>query len=301
MAKAFDKDRWLEEKQQRLDEAKAALEHGLKALVTGDDWKRTLQAMAHLGALSVLRYSFRNQILIQLAFPGTTQAATFKRWEAFGRHVRKGEKATALLRPVFRRRDEDTDGEDSSKIVGFRSLSIFALSQTEGPELPKISLPDMVGEEVFADSVEKLREAALAIPQQPVANLILRPRELGDRPGIYGWFVPATKDIVVIAEGPRSQQFATLCHELAHALLHPAGEHHSRREAEVEAESTAFVVCQALGLDTGAFSFPYVATWADSHDPLKAVAASGQRIATAALRILDALVPEARGELEAAA
>ncbi len=40
----------------------------------------------------------------------------------------------------------------------------------------------------------------------------------------------------------------TLAHEIAHALLH---EHFdSRALAELEAESTAYVVCQSLGLDS---------------------------------------------------
>ena len=64
----------------------------------------------------------------------------------------------------------------------------------------------------------------------------------------------------------------------------------------MEAESTAYVVCHALGLDTGCASFPYVATWAqkagtaDGEDAAKMVAASGQRIHTAAGRILDSLL-----------
>jgi hypothetical protein len=57
------------------------------------------------------------------------------------------------------------------------------------------------------------------------------------------------------------------------------------------------VVCYALRLDTGAASFPYVATRGRRQDStpegvLQMVATSGQRIATAAARILDALSDE---------
>ena len=82
-------------------------------------------------------------------------------------------------------------------------------------------------------------------------------------------------------------------HEVAHALLHPLGDPHGTPEREVEAESTAFVVCHALGLDTGAASFPYVASWARGDNALDMVAASGERIAKTARRLLDALVPDA--------
>jgi hypothetical protein len=67
---------------------------------------------------------------------------------------------------------------------------------------------------------------------------------------------------------------------------------HGAPEREVEAESTAFVICHALGLDTSKASFPYVAVWASrerDEDPLKLIATSGQRITKAATRILDAL------------
>lgn len=33
------------------------------------------------------------------------------------------------------------------------------------------------------------------------------------------------------------------------------------------AESVAYVVCSALGLDTGEYSFPYLASWSESHTP----------------------------------
>src|SRR2546430_1886803 len=50
-----------------------------------------------------------------------------------------------------------------------------------------------------------------------------------------------------------SEEFGTLVHELAHEMLHC----HERRESatkrvpETEAEAVSFVVCNAIGLDTG--------------------------------------------------
>ena len=57
-----------------------------------------------------------------------------------------------------------------------------------------------------------------------------------------------------------AQRVKTLAHELAHALLHES--YDNRALAELEAESTAYVVCQVLGIDSGDYSFGYVATWA---------------------------------------
>jgi hypothetical protein len=59
---------------------------------------------------------------------------------------------------------------------------------------------------------------------------------------------------------------------------------------EIEAESTAFVVCQVLGLETGTYSFPYVASWAGDENAEAMVLKSGQRIVRATNLILDALL-----------
>ena len=51
-------------------------------------------------------------------------------------------------------------------------------------------------------------------------------------------------------------------HELAHALLHGDEVVRTREIQEVEVESVAYIVCDALGLDTSDYSFSYVARWA---------------------------------------
>ena len=73
----------------------------------------------------------------------------------------------------------------------------------------------------------------------------------------------------------------------------------SRAVAELEAESTAYVVCQSLGFDTSDYSFGYVATWAGGGDQaIAGIKASCERIQKAAATILRAFEPV---EQEAAA
>src|SRR5215470_8134466 len=103
MAKAFDKDSWLAQKEQRLQDAKVALEQGLKALQSSDDWRRMLEGMAQFGVLSVGRYSFQNQVLIWQQRPGTRLAGTFQTWKEHGRFVRKGEKGVCILAPIVKK------------------------------------------------------------------------------------------------------------------------------------------------------------------------------------------------------
>ena len=295
MGKAFDKDSWLAQKQQRLQDAKTALEDGLKALQSSDDWQRMLEGMAQVGALSVGRYSFQNQILIWQQRPGTRLAATFQTWKEHGRFVQEGEKGICILAPIVKKVAEDDADDETKELrpVGFRLVTVFGVEKTDGDALPEVQLPNITADEAFEGSVETLREIALSIDGNPVSGTELRARQEGDPRSALGWYNPKTKHIVVLTDGQsRAQQFSTLCHEVAHALLHPVGDPHDSPEREVEAESTAFVICHALGLDTSKASFPYVAVWASrdrDEDPLKLIATSGQRITKGATRILDAL------------
>ena len=69
-----------------------------------------------------------------------------------------------------------------------------------------------------------------------------------------------------------------------------------RGVAEVEAESVAYLITTSHGLDTSAYTFPYVATWATHARgirPEDAVRATGARVLTAATTVLASLDPAA--------
>jgi hypothetical protein len=94
--------------------------------------------------------------------------------------------------------------------------------------------------------------------------------------------------VAVDPELSEAQAAKTLCHELAHVLLHDATRVTEARDlAEVEAESVAFIVCHAAGMTTGDYSLPYVARWSGG-DPA-AVRARAERVVDASRSILDAL------------
>ncbi|WP_342382178.1 ArdC-like ssDNA-binding domain-containing protein (plasmid) [Myxococcus stipitatus] len=300
-SKTFDREAWAAERESKLDAARAALTEGIKALVTGEDWANLLRQLAHFGPLSISRYSFSNQVLLLRQNPGCSYAATFQGWKELGRSVKRGEKALLIRQPSFARRSSSAEEEtsddtgDAPRITGFRALAVFALSQTDGLELAIPPAPDVSGDEAFPQAVETLRSIALALPGAPVAAITIRETLPGE--SANGWYMPSSREIVVLTGSPSSPRarpaiFRTLVHELAHALLHGAGDHHARAECEVEAESTAFLVCHALNLDTGSYSFPYVAGWAShADDPVKAVERTGDRITKAARTILAALMP----------
>lgn len=72
------------------------------------------------------------------------------------------------------------------------------------------------------------------------------------------------------------QTLKTAIHEISHATLHDIdvqavtpeqmAARPDRRTREVQAESIAYVVCKHYGLDTGDYSFGYVAGWSDGKE-----------------------------------
>ena len=74
------------------------------------------------------------------------------------------------------------------------------------------------------------------------------------------------------------QTVKTAIHEMAHQRLHsigssakanPSETRLTRNHKEVEAESVAFTVCQHYGIDTGDYSFAYVAGWSHGKESSK--------------------------------
>ncbi len=203
--------------------------------------------------------------------PDATCVATYGAWQKVGRQVRKGEKALNILAPVIVSKTKENSDEAESILVGFRPHSVFSGEQTDAapggrgqplPEPARIT-KDLTMPEAFEQSVEILRDVCLSLSDNLISSIDLRPRCAGDPAGAHGWFDRRTRQIVVVTgERERAHEFKTLVHEVAHAILHGRDEHHARPEMEVEAESTAFVVSSVLGLDTGDYSFPYVAVWA---------------------------------------
>jgi len=87
---------------------------------------------------------------------------------------------------------------------------------------------------------------------------------------------------------------------VGHALLHdpevPATKELTRGLMELEAESTAFVVCAALGMETSDYSFGYVAGWAggapEAVQGIKASTSRIQRATSAVLKTFEVEQPE---------
>ncbi len=102
---------------------------------------------------------------------------------------------------------------------------------------------------------------------------------------------PAARTVRVRPDVDDAHAVKTLAHELAHIECGHTTDGYDYRgcrgRAEAEAESVAYIVTAWAGLDSGAYTVPYVAAWsAGDTDVVRAAAAT---VTAAARRILDHL------------
>jgi DNA primase len=250
----------------------------LHALVTSEDWRQALAVAARFHD-----YSFANTRLIwsQAAARGFApdRVAGYRTWQNLGRQVRHGEKGLPILAPVTRK-IETPDGEgEERRVVGFRVVHVFDISQTEGEPLPKVRADILDGDlpAHWGRVAELITSAGFSLE---VADV----NRLGEANGITDW---RGQQVVVRESLPGAQRFKTAVHELAHIQLHEptsGGRPNCRGIVEVEAESVAYMVCAALGVDSAGYSLPYVAAWSGSD--LDKVATTADRVIRCARRVL---------------
>lgn len=172
---------------------------------------------------------------------------------------------------------KDDDGNVS--VFGFKVTTVFDVSQTDGDPLPDMGGPVLLE----GDGDDELREAFQLMIQDQGFTVGYGP--LG---GPNGWTKHKTKEVMIESDIDDAQATKTMCHELAHVLLH--GDRtvfDCRGRVEVEAESVAYVVCAAAGVDTSQYSVKYVAGWAEeTDDPAKAMLATAEVVVKKARTIL---------------
>jgi hypothetical protein len=221
-------------------------------------------------------------MLILLQNPYATRVAGYRAWQALDHQVMAKESALRILAPMTYKRDDALDGEKAREIRGFKLVPVFDISQTEGPDLPDIvsKLEGLAPDGVFV----KLTEFA-----QGIGFRVERPESLDS--GANGDTSHSEGRIRVVSSNSEAQQAKTLAHEIGHALLHdPVVEvtkELARGLKELEAESAAYVICTALGMDTSDYSFGYVAGWAGgAPEAIQGIKASTGRIQRAATAVL---------------
>ncbi len=263
--------------QQKQTEAIAMLEQGIQNLATDDNWLQYLKTQSRFHS-----YSFRNVVMILSQCPDATRVAGYRAWQAMNRQVRKGEKGLLILAPIIRK-VEDDNGDTLKALTGFKTTSVFDISQTEGEDLPEICT-------ALAGDDAGLFNALQGFAQS--MGISVNCEAIQSRANGYCHFLQNNMiQIVVDAELPALQQAKTLAHELGHALMHSEQEyrtHSAKSQRELEAESLAFTVLHRFGLDSGNYSFAYVANWSGgTEEAIAQLKESGRRIQDAAHQIIE--------------
>lgn len=284
-------------RQATLDQLHTQLTDGILALHDPTAWQNWLQVASRFP-----RYSFRNQILILRQDPHATAVCGYRAFQAMGRQVRRGEKAIKVLAPITKRVPrEDAHGhpilDDQGRptyrtvMIGTKAVSVFDVRQTDGPPLPPPPEIGAVGlltgqaPPGLWDNLQTFIEGqGFTVHRAPC----------GDANGTTDF---AARQVTVRPDLDDAQAVKTLSHEAGHVLLHAdraaTGE---RGMKEVEAESVAYLVTAAHGLDSTQYTFNYVAGWAlqavtPDHGLDDVLRSTAQRVLDAAATILQATQP----------
>jgi len=230
------------------------------------------------------RYSIGNQLLVSLQRPEATRIAGFHTWRKLGRQVRRGERAIRILAPIVRRRQrepkavrrkQNRDNGDE-EVVAFRNACVFDIAQTDGEDLPEFA------------SVQGDAESHTVRLRQLRGIVIEHSNAIGPAQGF------STGGKIVLRENLRpAEEFSVLVHEMGHEILHYGKDAKSRNKTvrETEAEAVAFVVCEAVGLETNTAAVDYIQLYDGKKETLME---SLERIQQTASEIIRGIQPDAK-------
>ncbi|RZT75524.1 peptidase M48-like protein [Pseudonocardia sediminis] len=287
-----------EQRAARVAELTDKLNGAIAELTEGEQWTAMLRTAARFH-----RYSFRNTMLLLLQ--AEEREATISRvaglhtWRAVGRRVRKGEKGYQILAPLRRKLgDEEAakigpeaytgDGQPKKVVRGCKIVHVFDVEQTEGDELPDLPTPDALTGGDPAGLFDRLADLVSA-----EGYTIERNPEDGDT---QGWTNYATAVVSVRPDVDDAQAAYVLAHELGHIRARHDERAISRAQRETEADSIAYVITAAHGLDSVTTSAPYVAGW--SEGDTEVIAAAAEIVHREATRILAELEGDTDGPSE---
>jgi antirestriction protein ArdC len=260
----------------------AALEEAIESPAR---WQVLLDASATLW-----RYSGGNVALLmaQMAQRGAeepTLVAGYKEWARHGRTVMRGEHALWVIAPRTASMQElkMADGQrkllpvtqaapvdaislgKKSVVTGWRGQAVFDVTQTEGTPI----LVPRGGVE-SGESVDDLWRSLCDVAKEHSFRVEVSGVQYGYTSGYTDF--DARRIQVGLWMGSE-ERVAVLAHELGHVLLHGPEDSvgrlygssvNHRGLAEVEAESVAYTVLRAHGIDRGPQSATYLAGWADA-------------------------------------
>jgi antirestriction protein ArdC len=202
-----------------------------------------------------LKWSFSNQVLA-LIQTGELDCRGFRQWQEVGRYVTKGSHAAYILGPIMVKDEEaEKKGEQNARrLVGFKSIPVFAFSNTDGETLP---------------GIESAAQRPLPLLANVAAEWGIKVRYIESKTynGVYN---PKTQMIGLATESQK-----TFFHELAHAAHGKLEKLKNGQDPRQEtiAEFTAQVLMQVYGLqDMTGNTWSYISSY--NNEPIKAIFAA---------------------------
>lgn len=259
-----------EERKQEMDRVLETLEQGVKDVFTSENYLNYLKFFSQFH-----NYSFNNVIMILMQYPTASRVASLKTWNKLGLKVKRGSKGIKVLVPIkysytkekvvtdeFNHVKRDLNGNEIIEEVEmsgltFRLGNVFDISQVDG-EVPSLTYELQENPKCLKKAIYDLVKAS-SVPINYDYTL--------NSQTAYGYYSLSEKAIYLRPDLNSMHMFKTLIHEKAHSMLHNKDQNkYTREEAEVQAESTAFVVCNCLGFDTNEYSFGYIASWSENKE-----------------------------------
>jgi len=297
-----DRNAAREQRAEKLEAATKKLFAGIEALIASNRWEEYLKFQGRFH-----RYSFCNTVLILLQCPDATRVASYRTWQKMKRWVRRGETGISIFVPIlvkekFPRQAQEPEPNERSldekatqgkaielqQLVGFKIGYVFDVAQTEGEPLPANPVSLLQSDDA------RLYQVLRSYAQKKLHVEVLEADE-GSLPSYVNGDCAFSNEgkpscIRIMKSNSALMKTKTLAHEIGHAILHTEIEyrmHTSRSLLELEAESVAFIVLKSLGVDSGEYSFGYLAEWGGGEEAIKAVQASGERIRQAAHQVIE--------------
>lgn len=183
------------------------------------------------------QYSPTNTMLIHIQNPYATFVASFTKWKQLGYSIKKGQHHIKISRPIeitkfpktvngktvwtdvkFASPEEKAkiaNGElEIKKFTKFIPHQVFDISQTNCPieDYPKfynMGHPDMEQQQLYECVKEYAKECGFTVSEEDLSSISL-----------HGYYNRADDSIHINSLLEDSERLRTMCHELAHGVLH---------------------------------------------------------------------------------
>lgn len=224
------------------------------------------------------QYSPTNAMLIYQQNPNATFVASFTKWKQLGYNIKRGQHHIKISRPIeISKFPREVNGktvwtdikyaspEEKAKIADgllevqkttkFIPHQVFDISQTDCPveDYPKfynMGHPDLEQQQLYECIKQYAKESGFTVTEEDLSSISL-----------HGYYNPQDDSIHINSLLEDSGRLETMCHELAHGVLHKTSTQPTEIK-ELEAESFSAMLKRKMGFPVSEESKRYIKQYA---------------------------------------